>query len=65
MTEFTEGRTMKCEYCGRSYFEPEGKMCDCWKCSNCGGWFEDLGDCANTEKWLCVYCEDERLQGES
>ena len=60
MTDFSEGRTVRCSNCGTKYFEPEGKMCDCWKCNNCGTEFSDLGDCANKEKWLCVYCEDER-----
>ena len=64
MTEFDEGHYNKCSICGTRYFEPEGKACTCWRCTNCNEEFEDLSECANQELWLCVYCEDERLQAE-
>ena len=64
MTDFTEGSKRRCPVCDVQYFEPEGKCCDCWQCSNCGEWFSDFDMLGNRDEWLCVYCEDERYQTE-
>ncbi len=64
MTDFSEGHSTKCHICGESFFEPEGKMCDCWRCQGCGEGFSDFDMLGNRELMLCLYCEDERYQTE-
>ena len=64
MTDFTEGRTLRCPNCHKKFYSEEGKDCDCWRCQNCGEWFGDTSELANEELHLCTYCEDERLQME-
>lgn len=64
MTDFTDKAKEKCHICGQKYYPQEGKMCDCWRCSNCGEWFSDFDMLANADLLLCLYCEDIRLQTE-
>jgi formylmethanofuran dehydrogenase subunit E len=64
MTDFSQGLTVKCHICGERFFEPEGRACNCWSCSNCKEWFSDHDMLANSELSLCIYCEDLRYESE-
>ncbi len=64
MTDFSEGHRNTCHICGETFFEPEGKMCSCWKCNNCREAFSDFDMLGNRELMLCIYCDNEKEQVE-
>ena len=59
MTDYSEGRTLKCGICGTPFWSMEGPECDCSKkkkyCADCGDLFGLEED--NQEKELCYFCE--------
>lgn len=50
----------KCKVCGEMYYVGE-KECDCWTCSACGESFSDFDMMGNRKEWLCLFCEDGRV----
>jgi len=64
MTDFEGGMHLNCYICGQRYYQPEGKFCLCWVCSNCGEGFSDHDMLGNAKEWLCLHCENERMQAE-
>jgi hypothetical protein len=61
MTDFSYARTVRCSTCGTPFCNVEGKLCDCFKCGECGEYFTgDLkGKIQNTDADYCEFCREE------
>lgn len=61
MTDFSHARTVKCCVCGQPFCNVEGKLCDCFRCIECGESFHGFykGGIEGTDESYCEFCREE------